>query len=395
VGDWHGQLDVQGMKLRISFHVSKTGDKYLSTMDSPDQGAMGLPTTSTILTDNILTINIQNMGAEFSGKLDGNKIVGFFKQAGKQLTLELDRKEIAIEKKAPRPQDPVKPYPYDTEDIYFINEKANGIKLAGTLSVPRNTKNPAVAILISGSGPQNRDEEIGIINHRPFLVWSDYLTRNGIAILRYDDRGVAESEGSREMATSHDYSTDAEAAVNYLKTRTDVIDTQKIGLIGHSEGGLIAPMVAARNKDVAFIVLLAAPGIDGADVLLTQEMRSLELANESHEDSKKIEFANKTSRTIFNMIRKEKDVEKLAQNITTYFKKIKKEALDITQEGLTDEIIAQQVKKLTSAWLSYFIRTDPADFIKNVSCPVLAINGSLDFQVVPKLNLHTIKKIIM
>lgn len=215
--------------------------------------------------------------------------------------------------------------------------------MAGTLSLPKHIKNPVVAILISGSGPQNRDEELGIINHRPFLVWSDYLTRNGIAVLRFDDRGVAESEGSREVATSYDYSTDVEAAVNYLKTRTDVVDTQKIGLIGHSEGGLIASMVAARNKDVAFIVLLAGPGVDGAEVLLSQEKRSLELANESPE---KIEFSYKISRTIFNMIKNERNVEKLAQKLTAYFKKIKQEVFEMTQESLTDEIIAQQIINL-------------------------------------------------
>ena len=174
-----------------------------------------------------------------------------------------------------RPQEPKKPFNYTLEEVVFTNSKANNIKFSGTLTLPKEVSKPPVVILISGSGPQNRNEELA--NHKPFLVISDYLTNHGIAVLRYDDRGTAKSEGNFSTATSHDFSLDAEAAVNYLKSRKD-IDTNKIGLIGHSEGGLIAPMIASRNSDVAFIVLLAGPGVNGKTILETQTRRAGELA---------------------------------------------------------------------------------------------------------------------
>ena len=392
-GDWHGQLEIQGMKLRISFHVKKEGGKYSATMDSPDQGATGIPTTATSFDGKTLKISMKNIGAEFQGKLlnktKNKTLEGIFQQAGMKLPLKLSQEKIVVEKQKSRPQDPAKPYPYDSEDVYFVNSKADNIKLAGTLTLPKATKNPPVAILITGSGAQNRNEEVKVFNHRPFLVWSDYLTRNGIAVLRYDDRGVGESQGTQQNATSKDFATDVQAAIDYLKTRGDMIDTTKIGLIGHSEGGLIAPMVAADNKDVAFVVMLAGPGVDGGEVLLTQVTRASELAGE---DKKDIQFNEKISKIAFDMIRNNQDLDVLAQKLNEYFLKVREDNHNNVTEKLTDEIIARQVKSLSSPWLSYFIRTNPADFLEKVTCPVLAINGSLDFQVIAELNLPAIKK---
>ena len=392
-GDWHGQLEIQGMKLRISFHIKKEGEKYSATMDSPDQGAIGIPTTATSFDGKTLKISMKNMGAEFQGKLitktKNNTIEGIFQQAGMKLPLKLSQEKVVVGKQKPRPQDPVKPYPYDSQDVYFVNSTANNIKLAGTLTLPKDVKNPPVVVLISGSGPQNRDEEVKAFNHRPFLVWSDYLTRHGIAVLRYDDRGVGESQGTQQNATSKDFATDVQAAINYLKTRGDVIDTTKIGLIGHSEGGLIAPMVAADNKDVAFIVMLAGPGVDGGEVLLTQVKRASELAGE---DKKDIQFNEKISKVAFDLIRDNQDLDVLAKKLNSYFVKVREENHNNVTEKLTDDNIARQVKSLSSPWLSYFIRTNPADFLEKVTCPVLAINGSLDFQVIADLNLPAIKQ---
>jgi alpha/beta superfamily hydrolase len=157
-----------------------------------------------------------------------------------------------------RPQNPLVPYPYYSEEVRFPNDSGN-VTLAGTLTLPSKSGKYPVVVLISGSGPQNRDEEI--LDHKPFLVLADHLTRNGIGVLRYDDRGVGQSTGKFETATSLDFSYDAESAVQYLKTRKD-IDTTEIGLMGHSEGGLVAPMVAARSRDIAFMVLLAAPAME-------------------------------------------------------------------------------------------------------------------------------------
>jgi len=389
IGDWHGQLDIQSMKIRLSFHISKEGKKYSSTMDSPDQGAMGIPTTDTSFDGKTLKIFIKNLGAEFSGVLEENSITGIFSQGGMKIPLALSQIEVAKDIQKPRPQEPIKPYPYKSEEVFFINKGADNIKLAGTLTLPQHSKNPPVVILISGSGPQNRDEEIKVFNHRPFLVWSDYLTRQGIAVLRYDDRGVGVSEGTQKDASSADYATDTQAAYNYLKTRADVIDTTKIGLMGHSEGGLIAPIVAATNKDIAFIIMLAGPGVDGAEVLLTQTKRAAELAGE---DKANIKTNQEISSEAFAMVKREKDLNKLAMNLTRYLKQVRKEQPDLMEKELSDEDIVKQVKSLSSPWLSYFIRTDPADFLQNVKCPVLAINGSLDFQVIAEINLPAIKK---
>ena len=388
-GDWHGVLAVQGTKLRISFHIIKNKDNYTSTMDSHDQGALGIPTTSTIYNGNTLKIIIKNIGVHYEAVLNEETLIGTFNQGGMSFPLELNRKIIKKEESKARPQDPVKPYPYISEDVIFKNLQANNIKLAGTLTLPKNIKKPPVAILISGSGPQNRDEEIKAFNHRPFLVWSDYLTRHGIAVLRFDDRGVNESEGSQKGATSADFATDVKAAVTYLKTRADVIDTSKIGLIGHSEGGLIAPMVAANNKDIAYIVLLAGPGVDGEEILLTQSKRAAELAGESKNE---IKLNQQLSKHVFEMVKAESNLEKLTQKIISYLLEQKKNNANEMPKELTEEKIKQQAHTVSSAWMSYFIRSHPADNLSLVKCPTLAINGELDFQVLPQLNLRAIKK---
>lgn len=391
-GDWHGQLDIQGMKLRISFHIIKQGDAYTSTMDSPDQGAMGIPTTTTTFNQQTLSVTLKNIGAEYSGTFDGEIIQGTFKQAGMDLPLQLSRQEVAAVKQEPRPQDPIKPYPYKSENVFFVNKKANNIKLAGTLTLPKDVKNPPVVILISGSGPQNRDEEIKAFNHRPFLVWSDYLTRHGIAVLRYDDRGVGHSEGAQKGATSADFATDAQAAFEYLATRGDVIDTKKIGLMGHSEGGFIAPMVAAQNKDLAFIIMLAGTGIDGEQILLSQTKRAAELAGES---TKEIAFNQQLSKQVFTLVKEESNQESLKVKIIDLLNNEKKKHPKMMAKDFSEQQIKQQAESVSSPWISYFIRTNPADFLEKVNCPVLAINGSKDFQVIPELNLPAIKKALV
>ncbi len=287
-----------------------------------------------------------------------------------------------------RPQEPKGPYHYTSENVYFTNFLADSIKLAGTLTLPKNTEKPVVVILISGSGPQNRNSELKPFNHSPFLVLSDYLSNNGMAVLRYDDRGIAESEGDFSTATSFDFATDVEAAIAYLKTRTD-IDTDKIGLIGHSEGGLIAPIVASRNEDLAFAVLLAGTGVDGATVLQTQARRAAELAGVS---KLQLDENEKLTHIVYNIIQSERDKD-------TIKSKIKNSLYDFKTNNpnsplapyITDAMIEQQLGLLKSEWLLNFIRTDPKDFLEKTKCPVLVLNGSKDFQVLPKINLDAIK----
>ena len=263
-GHWGGTLNIQGVKLRLVFHVSRSGDSWTTTMDSPDQGAKGIPTGKTEYADSVLTITAPALGMKFSGKWQGtDRIQGTFVQGGLTLPLELTRVdgEVALS----RPQEPKPPYPYRVEEVTFENTKA-GVTLAGTLTLPEKGEHYPVVVLISGSGPQDRDSEI--VGHKPFLVLADYLTRQGVGVLRFDDRGVGKSSGDFGMATTLDFADDVEAAVNFLKNDRKV---RNIGLIGHSEGGMIAPLVASRSKDVAFIVLLAGPGLRGDRILLEQQ----------------------------------------------------------------------------------------------------------------------------
>lgn len=295
---------------------------------------------------------------------------------------------LVINAQSNRPQEPKAPFNYTSEDIYFTNFEADSIKLAGTLTLPKNNAKPAVAILISGSGPQNRNEEL--LNHKPFLVLADYLTLNGIAVLRYDDRGFAKSEGDFKAATSFDFASDVKAAVVYLKTRTD-IDTSKIGLIGHSEGGLIAPMVASKPEHkIAFIVSLAGPGVNGAKILETQSRRAGELAGTP--EAFLIEN-EKLAHIIYDIILSETDKEIIKSKITKSINDYKdNNPASPLAPYITNAMIRQQLSILKSEWLLSFIRTDPKDFLQKTTCPVLALNGSKDFQVVPKINLEGIKK---
>src|SRR5690606_29142835 len=235
-GTWNGKLEFQGVQLRMVVNISQNeAGEYNGTMDSPDQGAKGIPLSNITFSNNSLAFSVPAAGVQYKRDLKDGIITGTFSQAGTSLPLNLS-KGLGVN----RPQEPKAPFPYYSEDITFKNEK-EGITLAGTLTLPEKTGNYPAVILISGSGPSNRNEEIA--DHKPFLLLADHLTKNGIAVLRFDDRGVGESGGDFQKATSADFATDVEAAFKYLKTRPE-INKKKIGLLGHSEGGMIAPMVA-------------------------------------------------------------------------------------------------------------------------------------------------------
>ena len=386
-GQWNGVLKVQGTQLRIVFNITKTENGINSTMDSPDQGAKGIPTTSTNFENSILKITIANAKIEYEGILGkDNNIVGTFKQGGQSFPMNLT-KEIIEKEKLLRPQEPTKPYPYYSEDITFENKKA-GINLAGTLTLPKKDGVFPVVILISGSGPQNRDEEL--LGHKPFLVLSDYLTKNGIAVLRFDDRGTALSKGDFKTATSADFATDVEAGIDYLKTRKE-INKKKIGLIGHSEGGLIAPMVASKSKDVSFIVLLAGTGIKGDKLLLLQQKLIGKASGISDDDLQKSELIN---RKAFDIVNKSNNLEQLRTDLTKYIKQQLKDNPNAEKpSGMgDDDFVNLQVKQIANPWMQYLIKYNPAPTLEKVKCPVLAINGGKDLQVPPKENLDAIKK---
>lgn len=383
-GQWNSVLKVQGTQFRLVFNVSKTDDGYSATMDSPDQNAKGIPVTKTTFENSKIKFDIANAGIEYNGELKDDEIVGIFKQNGHGFPMNLSRK--VIEKQIlKRPQEPQKPYPYYSEEVTFQNNAAH-INLAGTLTLPKKSGTFPAVILISGSGPQNRNEEL--LGHKPFLVIADYLTKNGIAVLRCDDRGVGQSKGNFKTATSADFATDVESAVAYLKTRKEI---NKIGLIGHSEGGLIAPMVANKSTDVAFIVLLAAPGIQGDQILLLQQKLIGKAAGMSDADLQKNELI---SRKTYAIVNKSNSLEQLNTDLSNYLKTVLKD--NPKNEKPTamsdDEFVKLQVSQIATPWMHYFITYNPAPALEKIKCPVLALNGEKDLQVPANENIEAIKK---
>ncbi len=387
-GQWNGALKIQGTQLRIVFHISKTADGYTSTMDSPDQGAKGIPVSSTVFENSKLKLEISAIKFEYAGELKGKIFEGSMKQNGMEFPMNLSKEEIAKQTFV-RPQEPKKPYPYYSEDVTFQNTSAN-ITLAGTLTLPNKEGDFPAVILITGSGPQNRDEEI--LGHKPFLVLSDYLTRNGIAVLRYDDRGVGQSKGDMKTATTADFAMDAESAVAYLKTRKE-INKNKIGLAGHSEGGIIAPLVASRSKDVNFIVLMAGTGLRGDKILLYQQEAIARASGGAETDIQKTKSVNSKA---FDLVLKAKSDEALKTDLKKFLIESQQSSPSVNKpKGITDdEFVGIQLNQIISPWMLYFIRFDPATTLEKVKCPVLAIDGEKDLQVPAKASLEAIDKAI-
>ncbi len=386
-GEWNGVLKVQGTQLRLVFNITQEENGYSSTMDSPDQGAKGIPVTSTSYEGSILKLEISTLGIHYEGNLDDkNAFIGIFKQAGQSFPLNLTKEKVEKEKLI-RPQEPTKPYSYYSENIKFGNTQ-DKIVLAGTLTLPEKYGNFPVVILISGSGPQNRDEEL--LGHKPFLVLADHLTKNGIAVLRFDDRGTAESTGDFKTATSLDFATDVEFAIKYLQARKE-INKNQIGLIGHSEGGIIAPIVAAGSKDINFIVLLAGMGIRGDQLLLLQQELIGKASGISDTDLQKAKIINEGA---FDILLKSNNSESLETELTNYIKQILKDNPDSEKPaGMSeDDYVKLQVNQLLSPWMIYFIKYNPAPILEKVKCPVLAINGENDLQVPAKVNLEAIEE---
>jgi dienelactone hydrolase len=383
-GRWNGLLEVRGSKISLVFNISKTDAGYSATMDSPDQGAKDIPVGKISFENSKnLTLEIPMAQITYTATLDpSNEFIGNFNQAGNSFPMNLSR----VIKKINRPQEPKAPFPYYSENVTFENKKEN-FMLAGTLTLPEKDGRFPVVVLISGSGAQNRDSEL--LGHKPFWVIADYLTKNGVGVLRFDDRGVAESKGSRANATSKDFADDVLSAVNYLKSRKD-IDPKKIGLIGHSEGGTIAPMVAANSKDIAYMVLLAGTGIRG-DELLKQQSYLLGKASGMNETQ--LEEAAKFNSEIYSIIKSGKDREIIKTELATVFER-QFNSLPEPQKppaGQIQSIIAQQTNELSSPWLQFFINYDPRLVLKDVHCPVLILNGENDLQVPALANTEAIK----
>ena len=372
VGSWRGNLKFQNVEMRIVFNISLKDSIYTVTMDSPDQGVKGIPLESVIFTNNMSVKIVHSpLMMEYNGIYMGDKIIGTFSQAGISAPLELTS---APEMGPKRPQEPKGPFPYNQEEVLIIN-KIDSIVLSGTFTSPKDGGKHKAVVLISGSGPQNRDSEI--MGHKIFHVIADYLTRNGIAVLRVDDRGVGESGGSFANSTSLDFARDVKSAVEYLKGRDDVAE---IGLIGHSEGGAIAPMVASDCSDVSFIVLMAAPGVTGREIIITQSEHIYAASGMAPEQIGKVMEVN---RAMLELVKPDKDVEIIEKELYDLMK-------NLTGNSVNDQEIKRQIAQVTTPWMRYFLNHDPGEVLTKVKCPVLAINGTKDLQVASKTNLDAI-----
>ena len=339
IGSWTGKLDLGVAKLTLVFHLKQADGRVKVTMDSPDQSAMGIPCTKDFLSYDSLAVSVKSINASYSGRLKDGKIVGTFKQNGLSLPLVLAKGTEELR----RPQTPQPPFPYETEEVTFRNER-DSATLAGTLVLPvgynpKSKKKPVVALFITGSGQENRDEEI--FDHKPFLVIADYLARHGIATLRYDDRATGASKGGDvRNATSEDFARDAAAGLAYLRSRKAF---SKVGIIGHSEGGLIGFMLGAQGK-ADFLVSLAGPGVKGDTLTTSQRNRMLEL------------YGGTGTMTV-DSIRNLPEIQRVP-------------------------------------WYKWFIDYDPAADIAATRCPVFALNGDRDWQVISSLNLTAIERLL-
>lgn len=384
-GAWSGVLDAGVMKMTLSLDITEDANGTRSGQIAAVEHGITVPVEAISFDGGLLKFEMKNLMATFEGTLDpeGSAFSGTFSQRGVSYPLTLtrgDKLALAVNK---RPQEPKKPYPYLEEEVSYAS--AEGVKLSGTLTLP-NSKDPCPAVvLIAGSGPIDRDESM--YGHKPFWVLADHLTRKGIAVLRFDKRGIGQSTGDFASATTVDFARDATAGIEYLKSRKE-IDAAKIGLIGHSEGGIIAPMIAAKSEDVAFIVLMAGPGVNGEKILYEQGAL-MQRANGVDEET--IELQRKLQEKVFAIVKSEPDpaltVSKLTQAIGQYWEDLPEEQRKIA--NLDASTVANE---FNSPWMRYFLTHDPSSDLRQVKAPVLAIAGELDLQVPPKQNLPVIAK---
>ena len=377
-GNWIGELNVGGSLLELAFNLKNDETGLKATMDIPKQGLSNAKAETATFQDSTLTITYPEYQIQYQARLNKQyEFIGNFSQGTMSFPMNLKKGTIELN----RPQEPKGPFPYYSEEVVFIN-KADNIKLAGTLTLPKKEGKFPVAIIISGSGPQDRNGEM--FGHKPYYVLADYLTNNGIGVLRYDERGVGESEGNFQSAAINEFSSDVKAAIDYLKTRKE-INSSKIGLIGHSIGGIIAPKVAAENADIDFIVLMAAPGINGDKVMLSQKAALERLMGYNEmQISQSQDFVKGAYDIIVNS---ELDNPSLKDSLNSFYTHKYGAMLPKDQrETIVDQITGYEFVSL--------IKSEPSKYLEQIKCPVLAINGSKDFQILPEENLLAIKNSI-
>ena len=380
-GAWNGSLTIgpQTLRITVRFTTSETGLR--ATIDIPQQGATGVQLQNVSYDDSRVYMELPaGPGlAVFDGRQVGDSIGGAFTQAGLGGTFFLKRSSQA----AAMPKEPPEPLPYAEEEVTFHNAD---ITLAGTLTLPESGAPHPAVVMITGSGPQNRDEEL--FGFKPFHMIADHLTRNGVAVLRYDDRGVGGSTGSVSEATTEDFARDVLAAVDFLKNRSD-IDPERIGLIGHSEGGIVAPLASSMSDDVAFMVLMAGTSVSGAEILIEQGALIMRASWATEADmEKQIAFQKRT----FEAIRSGDGWDELAADLETRLRESIAEMPDSQRNAITDvdayidAQIQAQLTALQTPWLRYFLDYDPAVTLRTIDTPILALFGELDLQVPPAQN---------
>lgn len=390
LGDWYGLLNAMGSKLNIVFHIEASGDSLKGTVDSPDQNSFGVPMDKVTYANNELEITFGKGTVVYKATYSPSDsfLRGTFTQNNFTFLMSCAREKG----KAPemrRPQEPIRPFPYVVEEVEFSNKKAD-VTLAGTLTLPGEKGGYPAIILITGSGPQNRDSEI--LGHKPFLLLADRFTRAGYVVLRYDERGVGKSTGMYSSATSYDLAEDVEAGIDFLR-KHDQVDKKRITLVGHSEGGMIAPMVAARNKHVAAVVMLAGPSVPGDEILADQTRR---LMSANGIGSEKIDRTVEQMRELMQIIKTEDDKDKRNELLTEKVRE-QMEAMpteDRDEIPNEDAFVITKVMAMSGKWYVNFVRHDPMPDLKKVECPLMAMYGSNDLQVHPNLNLIPLKEIM-
>ena len=390
-GVWRGTLIAGPQQIEIVFRLDVAEDGTLSgSMDVPAQGATGIPLTTVSAEEGMLRLTFPVPGGgAYEGTLsdDGMSVTGTFTQAGQPFPMELSRSDDAPSRPA-RPQEPTRPFPYVVEDASFYNE-ADQVTLAGTLTLPEGVGPFPAAVLVSGSGPQDRDESL--LGHKPFLVLADHLTRHGIAVLRYDDRGVGGSSGDFSAATSEDFADDALAGVAYL-ANDPRIDSGAIGIVGHSEGGIVGPMAAHRSNSVSFVVMLAGPGVTGLEVLVEQG-RLINAANGTPSDVAEFNATLQQRLATVAAETGDRDVasEQMRAALREEIDRLSDEARALVNEALTDDAIEQTVSQMNSPWFRYFLQYDPRGTLEATSVPVLALFGEKDLQVPPDQSAEEVR----
>jgi pimeloyl-ACP methyl ester carboxylesterase len=395
---WAGDLTAGGQKLVLQFRGYRgTDDRLQYYLDSVTQKAGGFMADKPVEFGNNLELSFQAIGATFTGQRydDPPLIKGKWIQ-GVGFDLQLKPVKDPIQPTAPdRPQNPLPPFDYEIREVEFPAD-GGAIKLRGTLTLPGGDHPRPLAILISGSGPQDRDSSI--FGHKPFWVLADHFTKNGIAVLRYDERGVGQSDGDFSQATTLDFAADVRAAFEFAQ-QIPAIDPQQIGLIGHSEGGIIAPIVAAENRSVAWIVLLAAPGVSGEEILLSQGQLLVAAEGGSEQDQR---FQRNLQLTLFDLLRQLDTRQSSDTASDDLITELVKEAVARWQEtqvdgqvGLSPEQLSQAlllgIKQLQQPWFRFFLSYDPRHALGQVACPVLYLIGEKDLQVDPRVNIPEAK----